>query len=164
MMNNEIFDKGKIVSFEQLQHILLGSQLEDLDAIYCDDDPEAICMKVVTVSGDEKYLQIGSDNDGFTDLSDERLEQNRFYVMLLPSPDHPEALTLEELKQLRMKFAVKAMKYKKQEVMIRNDEIKIFDTAPMADAFRFYFRVHMTVANALNELINEREVTNNGKV
>ena len=163
-MNESTFDKGKIVSFEQVRSFLPGSKVEDLDAVYCCEDPEAICIKVVTPSREEKYLQIGSDNDGFTDLSDERLEQNRFYVMLLPSPDHPEALTLEELKQLRMKFAVKAMKYKKQEVMIRNDEIKIFNTAPMADAYRFYFKVHMTIANALNEVINEREESNNGKV
>lgn len=156
-MNFEVFGKGEIVSFEQLQHILLGSQLEDLDAVYCDDDPEAICMKVVTVSGDEKYLQIGSDNDGSTDLSDERLEQNRFYAMLLPSPNHPEAPTLEELKQLRMKYAVKAMKYKQQEAEIRIEEMKIFNTAPMADALKYYFRVNMIVARMLNEVVKQRE-------
>ena len=164
MMNESTFDKGKIVSFEQVRSFLPGSKVEDLDAVYCCEDPEAICIKVVTASGEEKYLQIGSDNDGFTDLSDERLEENRFYIMLLSASDQVKALTLEELKQLRMDFAKEAMKYKKHEAMIRNDEMKIFNTAPMADAYRFYFKVHMTIANVLNEVINEREESNNGKV
>ena len=154
-MNIEVFDKGRTVSFDQIMKVLTGGKVKELSAVYSGDDPEAICMKVKTASGEEKYLQFGSDNEGFTDYSTERLEDNRFYMM--EAEADPDPLTLEELKQLRMEYAVKAMKYKQQEAEIRIEEMKIFNTAPMADALKFYFRVNMLVARMLNEVVKQRE-------
>lgn len=154
-MNIEVFDKGRTVSFDQIMKVLTGGKVKELSAVYSGDDPEAICMKVKTASGEEKYLQFGSDNEGFTDYSDERLEENRFYMM--EAEPAPDPLTLEELKQLRMEYAVKAMTYKQQEAEIRIEEMKILKTAPMADALNYYFRVNMIVARLLNEAVKKRE-------
>ena len=66
-MNIEVFDKGRTVSFDQIMKVLTGGKVKELSAVYSGDDPEAICMKVKTASGEEKYLQFGSDNEGFTD-------------------------------------------------------------------------------------------------
>ena len=154
-MNIEVFDKGRTVSFDQIMKVLTGGKVKELSAVYSGDDPEAICMKVKTASGEEKYLQFGSDNEGFTDYSDERLEENRFYMM--EAEPAPDPLTLEELKLLRMEYAVKAMTYKQQEAEIRIEEMKILKTAPMADALNYYFRVNMIVARLLNEAVKKRE-------
>lgn len=107
-MNVELFDNCGTSTLEQIQKILTGAKLQELDAIYVGDEPEALCMKVTTAAGEEKLVQLGSDNDGFTDLPLERLELNNFYMMVAEEgPLDLKDLQMCELEAMR-EFAYKS--------------------------------------------------------
>lgn len=165
-MNVEILNQGKTVSFDQILKVLTGSRVKELDAVFSGEDPEAICMKVVTASGKVKFLQFGSDNYGFTDLTEEQLKDNPFYMMVAdPPPARIEDLTLKELKEFRVKCAFEAMKLKSQEAQLRKKEMDLVNAAPVSDALQFYFKVYMRMVNIVNQIINEREeMKDNGQM